>query len=65
MGHLMGPEDYTPPTLGEVDTDGAADPDFGVNTGSPGVSTSSWDRHGAICAKCGVGHCEHGVGSGS
>ena len=50
--------EYEEPTLGEVDTCGAADPDFGVNTGSPGVNVSAWDRHGAISAK--TGHAIYG-----
>ena len=61
MAHPMDP--YEEETLPQPDLRGTADPDFGVNTGSPGVNTSSWDRRGAICAKCGVAHCEHGVGT--
>lgn len=42
-----------------VDTRGAADPAFGINTGSPGVNGAGggFRVHGAVCAKCGSGYC--------
>ena len=49
----MEPFDYEEPTLGEVDTCDGPDPEFGMNTGSPGVNVSSWDRKGVVSAKTG------------